>query len=371
MLDSGRMLGFLMLAGTIFLWVASSVTVQMIFEGGVHFEKPVFVTLFNSASSVSLLLPRLARPLVKSLPICSRACQPLQGCSPEDKTPLSCVVHLSATLGLLWLCAQWIFNWSLLHTSVATNTVLSSTTSVFTFFFSLVICRDPFKWCSFGAALFSFLGCVLVSSEKPSNIEATAVTSSAFGDILTLTSAAMFSLVSVMLRKLAPSEFDLSFFMGMNGVFAIAMSPMVLYAAHHSGVENFRPPTGNVLMALSLNAVLGCTCANYLYTSALLLLSPLVTTVCMSLTIPVSALTDEVFLRQHAFSAEWLLGATLVASGVIFAAFDMETAPTSGDKNKGEWAEAAEMESLLDSQSGGEMEDEAPSQRSFARHKSL
>mmetsp|Transcript_131866 Transcript_131866/g.239772 ORF Transcript_131866/g.239772 Transcript_131866/m.239772 type:complete len:375 (-) Transcript_131866:54-1178(-) len=356
MLQPGRLLGFLMLTGTIFLWVASSVAVQMIFEG-VHFEKPVFVTLFNSASSVSLLLPRLLRPCGRNIAMCSTACSESHAQSQQDKTSLSCMLHLSATIGLLWLCAQWIFNWSLLYTSVATNTVLSSTTSVFTFFFSLVICRDPFRWCSFGAALSSFFGCLLVSMQKPSKITATAVNSSVLGDVLTLTSAAMFSLASVMLRKLAPSKFDSSFFMGMNGLLAIVMSPMVLYAAHHLGVENFRPPTGNVLLALSVNAVLGCACANYLYISALLLLSPLVTSVCMSLSIPISALTDEVLMRQHRFSSEWLLGAALVSAGVIFAAFDLEpVASPSSSKAKGEWAEAAELESLLENQEGSELQ---------------
>merc|ERR1719335_1686974 len=112
--------------------------------------------------------------------------------------------------------------------------------------------------------------------------------------------------------------------MGCNGLLALGLSPPVLYAAHRYGLEDFRPPDGEVFLALSINAVLGSTCANYLYTSALLLLSPLVTTVCMSLSIPISALTDELVMRQHRFSMGWLVGATFVACGVVFAAFDLE-----------------------------------------------
>jgi len=339
------------------LWVASSVTIQMIFSG-VHFEKPVFVTLLNSASSVSLLLPRLARHCgLRSQRSRERekTRNALGGLAvgiqeAKRKSSNLSVLKLSATIGLLWLCAQWIFNLSLLYTSVATNTVLSSTSSVFTFFFSLVLCRDPFRWCSFNAALCSFIGCMMVSLQSPRNVAASAVTNSVFGDLLTLSSAALFALVSVMLRKLAPKEFDLSAFMGMNGLLAIGLSPGVLYAAHHAGLEHFRPPTGETLLALTVNAVLGSTCANYLYTSALLLLSPLVTTVSMSLSIPISALTDELVLRQHRFSGGWLLGACFVASGVVFAAFDLEEPVGATKSAKGEEVakeDGEELESLL------------------------
>lgn len=345
---SRHALGFLMLGGTMVLWVASSVTIQMIFEG-VHFEKPVFVTLFNSASSVSLLLPRLARlcgigggkagTSVKS----SRGNS--SGLGDGKDVSLAFTARLSATVGLLWLCSQWIFNLSLLYTSVATNTVLSSTSSVFVFFFSLLICRDRFRPCSCAASFASFMGCVIVSMESPRNVAETAVTNSGFGDILTLSSAALFALVSVMLRKLAPEEFDLSFWMGLNGLLALGLSPGVLYAAHQLGVEDFRPPPGNTLLALTVNAVLGSTCANYLYTNALLLLSPLVSTVCMSLSIPISALTDEVVLHQHSFSMGWLIGAGFVSASVVFAAFDLEVPPSDGAKANGEKAE--ELQSLL------------------------
>lgn len=346
---SKRVLGFAMLAGTMILWVGSSVTIQMIFEG-VHFEKPVFVTLFNSASSVSLLLPRLIRARV--LPLCSRKAQrelsSSSGHIKGDKgqaTSCMFVARLSASIGLLWLCAQWIFNLSLLYTSVATNTVLSSTTSVFTFFFSLVICRDPFKWCSFSAAVCSFAGCALVSLQSPSNISSNAVSNSPFGDCLSLASAALFAFVSVMLRKLAPDEFDISFFMGMNGLLAIGLSPFILCAAHRWGFEDFTPPTREALLALTVNALLGSTCANYLYTSALLILSPLVSTVCMSLSIPISALTDEVLMHQHQFSAGWLIGATFVSCGVVFAAFDLDS--PLGKTGVGESGNDEELQSLL------------------------
>lgn len=332
-----RALGFVMLGTTVILWVSSSFLVQRIFEG-VHFEQPVFVTLFNSASSVSLLVPRLV-------------CGPKStgdGGKSASATPILDVLRLSGTIGLLWLCAQWIFNVSLLYTSVATNTVLSSTSSVWTFIFSLLICHDPFRWLSFGAASFSFLGCAIVAFQSPRNMHADAVTNSMLGDGLALASAAMFALASVMLRRWAPEEFDTGFFMGMNGLLVLGLSPALLAGADCLGVESFQSPSAHTLAFLALNALLGCTFANYLYTSALLLLSPLIATVCMSLSIPISALTDEVLLQEHRFSAGWAAGAALVSTGVVLAAFDFTDPAPEADDRKG--AEAAELQSLLEAE---------------------
>jgi len=110
--------------------------------------------------------------------------------------------------------------------------------------------------------------------------------------------------------------------MGWNGMISMCASPVLLLAAHWFGFEEFRPPSGTILVVLTLNALIGSTFANYLYTSAVLLLSPLVATVCMSLSIPLSAFVDGVLLQEHQFSTGWLMGAGLVAGSAVLAAVD-------------------------------------------------
>lgn len=356
---SGRhILGFCMLGGTMCLWVGSSVLVQMIFED-VHFVKPFFMTLFNSASSACMLLPRLVR--------CCRQGQSAHrddGKRPDstggsgelvesiDPAPFE-VIRLSTTIGMLWLCAQWVFNLSLLHTSVATSTVLSSTSSVFTFVFSLVICGDPFRWMSFFAALCSFGGCTIVAMQTPRTVANDAVSNSEFGNQLTMLSAAMFALTSVLLRKWASDDFDCSYFMGMNGMLALCLAPILLNVVDYAGIEEFAQPPAKTLACLAFNALFGCTVANYFYTSALLLLSPVVATVGLSLSIPLSALVDQVVLRQHTFSAGWLAGAFLVCLGVLLAAIDLEGDGNSEKPGKEEKAcKSSELRPLLDEENG-------------------
>jgi len=370
MVSARHVLGFCMLAATMCLWVGSSVFVQMIFED-VHYVKPIFMTLFNSASSACMLLPRLVQ-------ICSggKAAHRDDGKRSDstggsgelsresvDPAPPQ-VLRLSTTIGMLWLCAQWVFNFSLLHTSIATSTVLSSTSSVFTFVFSLVICGDPFRWLSFCAALFSFGGCTIVAMQAPLAVANDAVNNSDFGNELTLVAAAMFALVTVVLRKWAPEDFDCSYFMGMNGMLAIFLAPLLLTIADSYGIEEFARPPLKTLVCLALNALFGCTIANYFYTSALLLLSPIVATVSMSLSIPLSALVDQVLLRQHTFSAGWLVGASLVCMSVLLAAVDLEGSEESREKSgKEEKAcKASELRPLLDEEVGEGEDDECYSE---------
>lgn len=351
---SGRVRGFTMLVGTLVLWIGSSIVLQAIFKDGEDFQQPIFVTLFNSTMSVALLVPRVwraacAERVVGGFSGGKRSKHKRSGADLFDEvlSSLSSVKWLSSTVGVLWLVSQLVFNMSLLHTSVATNTVLSSTSSGFTFIFSIFICRERFRWHSFWAAFLSFAGCTVVTFESPQNLSSVAINNSSLGDSLALASAAMFALVSVLLRRFAPLELDLSSFMGMNGLLTLLISPILLFAAHSGGMEPFKAPSLTTVLSLTANALLGCTFANYLYTSALMLLSPIVTNVCLSLSIPLSALADEAILQQHRFSLGWALGAALVGVGVIFASFELKDNDESLSAEK-KSAQEEELHSLLD-----------------------
>jgi len=341
-------LGFAMIAGTLLLWVASSVATQAIFGPAEHYQKPLFISLFNCASMMCLLLPYMC-------------CPGRGGKGPGLITSLAAVAPLSATLGMLWLTAQWIYNLSLAHTSLASNTVLSSTSTAFTFIFSLMILKDSFRWLSFGAAILSFVGCSVVAISTPRSISRSAVANTEDGDILALLSAAMFSLNSVLLTRVAPEHgVDMGHFLGMNGILALILAPVLLYIADSTGAEPFRMPNSETVVVLTMNAILGSTIASYLYASSLQLLSPLVANVCLSLSIPLSAVTDATLLKQHKFTAEWGAGATITVVGVICAAIDFGGAPDAdvslngkGD-DRGENGESSELESLLENEDDAE-----------------
>jgi solute carrier family 35 protein F5 len=57
---------------------------------------------------------------------------------------------------LLWFVAQFLFNQSLKLTSVTSNTILSSTSSLFTFALSMIFLREPYSV----AKLLSIAACI-------------------------------------------------------------------------------------------------------------------------------------------------------------------------------------------------------------------
>lgn len=259
---------------------------------------------------------------------------------------MASLVRLSLSIGSLWLLAQWLYNLSLAHTDLATNTVLSSTSSIFTLCFSVLLNRDNLRWLSILAALISFVGCMIVVAQSPSGDARLAVGTSSLGYALAIFSAAMSSLASVLFQKHCPAGLDPSMFMATNGVLAGLFSPLLLYALHRLSLESFHVPTAETLIFLCANAIMGSTLAMYLYTRALLLLSPLVANICLTLSIPTAALTDGI-MKRHSFSIGWMFGASIMALGALFAAMDLERV----EREILETAEVAELESLLENTS--------------------
>eukprot|EP00930_Biecheleria_cincta_P089584 TRINITY_DN78921_c0_g1_i1.p1 TRINITY_DN78921_c0_g1~~TRINITY_DN78921_c0_g1_i1.p1 ORF type:complete len:364 (-),score=71.50 TRINITY_DN78921_c0_g1_i1:15-1106(-) len=324
-----RLVGIWMLGGCVILWVGSSTAVQALSEKDPDFRQPIFVSFFNAGMGSVLLFPKFWSWHRRKTGSRDRAA--------AYQVELQPTMQLTGTIGMLGLMSQCIFNASLLHTSVATNTVISSSSSVFTFVFSLVILHTPFSVLSFGAASLSFLGCMLVAREVPKDLRADAIHNTNMGNVEALTAAALFSLTSVSLQRVAARDFDTSAYMGLNGVCALMLAPVVLFLADRAGMEDFRLPSFRILLVLVLNALLGCVFANYLYTGALLRLSPLLANAGLSLSIPVSALVDQVFLGEHRFSAKWGIGAALSAAGVVLAAMDLQDEGLSAcEKDKSE-----------------------------------
>lgn len=57
---------------------------------------------------------------------------------------------------LLWFAAQFLFNQSLSLTSVTSNTILSSTSSLFTFALSMAFLKEPYS----AAKMASIAACI-------------------------------------------------------------------------------------------------------------------------------------------------------------------------------------------------------------------
>jgi len=88
-----------------------------------------------------------------------------------------------------------------------------------------------------------------------------------------------------------------------------------LVLAHLSGFELFRWPTQTVGLMITLNALVGTVLSNMLLARAMLLASPLLATVGLSLAIPLAMTSDVLRERITHFSPALALGSLAVWSG--------------------------------------------------------
>ncbi len=87
---------------------------------------------------------------------------------------------------------------------------------------------------------------------------------------------------------------------------------------HATGVEPFGWPSGPALGVLFANGLVGTVLSDYLWVLAVLLVSPVVATVGLSLTIPLAMLADSLLNPAERFNALYVVGAALTLLGFVF-----------------------------------------------------
>ena len=157
----------------------------------------------------------------------------------------------------------------------------------------------------------------------------------AIGDAFALGSAVIYGLYTIFMKKRIGDEsrVNMLLFFGFIGLFNVVLLWPGFFILHFAGVETFElPPTGRILMIV-LVSVLGFTSWKSLLTIlgqvnsttslvsdvswafAMLLTSPLVVTVGLSLTIPLSLVGQMILNSQTSSIAYW------IGAGIVFLSF--------------------------------------------------
>ena len=229
----------------VLLWVASSELIQLIFDdASLSFESPLFLTFYSTSLFSIYLLGFLTCPSWRAsegsletgteealLPagdddIAERegsdsaesallSNRPTESASAQASGASSRVrlhVRLAAQFAPMWLLANWSFNASLCQscgtgTSVSNVTLLSASSSVFTFVFSILFLGDAFSPIKMVCALVNLGGVALLvlsdgASEKEGGAHMVA------GDLMAVISAALMAGYSVQLKRMLPTEHE-------------------------------------------------------------------------------------------------------------------------------------------------------------------
>ncbi|KAG0788858.1 hypothetical protein G6F21_006915 [Rhizopus arrhizus] len=271
--------GILALSGVIFIWVASSFAM-------------------NNYASI---------PSSTSIP------------QQQEKLSTIETIKLSLTFCILWFFANFTTNASLAYTTVGSSTILSSMSGLFTLGIGALFNVEKLNMIKFMAVLISFTGVILVSYSDHVSDSLPYATSPLIGDILALLGAVFYGCYTILLKLKIGSEdrIDMTLFFGFVGAFNILLLWPVLPLLDYFGLETFEIPTNSTLwIVIFLNAFIGTFLSDYLWLLSMLMTSPLVVTLGISLTTPL-ALMGDVLFKGIIPNIQYSIGALLVVAGFL------------------------------------------------------
>jgi len=333
-------LGISYLLAVVLLWTASNFITQDLYSGG--YNKPFLVTYLNTTSFAFYLIPYALRKFFYKRPspvTASTVYQPLESDVDEEAIPIeqedlelpplteSETASLSLQFWLLWFLANWTLNASLEFTSVASSTVLASTSGFFTLLVTWVFRMEQVSRTKIIGVLASFVGVALVANSDraltPAPVphrsirEVAVAASPVFGDLLALGSAIFYSLYITLLkvRIREESRVDMPLFFGFVGLFNIFLGVPVLGLLHVTGAEDLEWPNARRAWITIITNMLITLSSDYMYVLAMLKTRPLVVTVGISLTIPFALIGDAFLAIRPEVQA--VLGACLVLASFV------------------------------------------------------
>ncbi|KAI9503396.1 hypothetical protein BX070DRAFT_225346 [Coemansia spiralis] len=346
-----RTLGLFLLICVVFIWVGSSFLVSNLF-GEQEFNRPFLITYINTSSfSLYLLNKWISRAWSSSNQPSTAHAVPKHRNSdvsdggsqnegsalmtadeprnvaqmyPQDAQPrLSTreTVRLGVGFCVLWFAANITQNASLAYTSVASSSILCSTSGLFTLLIGTFAGVEKLNVTKVCAVLASFVGVYSIVKHGADAPGPLATSLSWVGDLLALTSAALYGCYTTLLKRRVGDEsrLDMPLFFGSVGVANILLLWPGFPLLHFLGIEPFELPRSSRMWAMvAINALVGTFLSDYLWLMSMLMTSPLIVTLGLSLTIPLS-MTGDILFKGLSVSLPYCFGALLVLGAFIVA----------------------------------------------------
>lgn len=221
----------------------------------------------------------------------------------------------------LWMLANCFYNYSLLYTSVGSSTIISNLSGSFTLFFSYLFQLESITYGKIAGLICCFVGVILVSL----NDQGDGTHHGLVGDLLAIVGAIGYGLYTTVLKLKIPSDDDISMqlFFGYLGIVnAVLFLPVIIIFAVGS-YDDIGQLTANVFGYILLECIFDTVIADYLWARSVLLTTPTVATVGLSLTIPFAICSDVLTGNRSDVNALSLSGAFLVTLGFVFVNIDL------------------------------------------------
>lgn len=245
----------------------------------------------------------------------------------ESRLSIRATAALSLEFCLLWFLANYFIAGCLEHTTVASSTILTSTSSIFTLIFGALFGVETFTLRKCLGVCASLAGIILISSVDLSgnndsnrgSFPHKTRSQIALGDAMALVSAVLYGVYAVFLKRRVGDEtrVNMPLFFGLVGLANVLLLWPGFIVLHFTGVERFElPPTGRVAAIVLVNSVSSLV-SDIAWAYAVLLTSPIVVTVGLSTTIPLS-LVGQIVLNGQTAPAVYWVGAGVVVLSFVF-----------------------------------------------------
>lgn len=222
-------------------------------------------------------------------------------------------MKLSAQFSFLWYVANLATNASLSFTSVASQTILSTTSSFFTLIIGYLVGIERLNKYKVFGVLLSFLGVVLITEVDNGNETSRTRFNVMLGNFFALSGALIYGVYTTLLKYCVKDEsrINMKFFFGFVGLFNTIFFWPSLVLFHVLGIEKFQlPNTWYIIFIVSTNAIISLV-SDYCWVKAMLLTSPLTVTVGLSATIPLAMLGD-VILKHERMKFLYIVSAMMI-----------------------------------------------------------
>lgn len=180
---------------------------------------------------------------------------------PSGELTIGQTARLSLEFCLLWFAANYTVVAGLEYTTVASSTILVSTSGVWTLLFGSLVKIENFSPKKVLGVIISLLGVVLISmvdlsgdaDEHRGSFPHKSTLQMAIGDILSLGSAVLYGAYSILMKKRIGSEnrANMLLFFGFVGLINLIILWPGIAILHLAGIETFEmPPTTRVLQII-------------------------------------------------------------------------------------------------------------------------
>uniref|UniRef100_A0A0N4Z9B6 EamA domain-containing protein n=1 Tax=Parastrongyloides trichosuri TaxID=131310 RepID=A0A0N4Z9B6_PARTI len=231
----------------------------------------------------------------------------------------------------LWFFSSTTYQASLMFSSVSSVNLISASSSLFVLVFTALCPRrlhERFSLMKLLLVLCNILGVALVSQ----------FSESLFGSLLALTSAISYAiyLTGFSMFSHKHGNVDINMLFGSIGLFSIFFCTPLLFLIHHYNIESQLPlPSFYEFSIILLNGFIGSVLADWLWLYSTMLTTSLISSLSMSLSIPLAMIADVLFRSKTPSIVEVIASVPILISFIGAALINQESnATTNGSNNR-------------------------------------